>query len=782
MTSPVSGAQPPPTGAAVLLVDDHPENLVALEAVLAPLAAETGTRLLRAGSADEALRHVLHEDGAIAVVLLDVMMPGTDGLETARLIRARRVTEHVPIIFVTALDADRRRVTLGYQFGAVDYLTKPLDPEVLRGKVHAFLEIHRRRGEQILHERRRYADEVQAMREAALRDEASIVRTVQRIGTALASELDLERIVQLLTDEATALTDAQFGAFLHDGGDAPAVGDAVVRRADVTGDPRYADVGAFFEATGGRPRVRSYLAVPVRSRTGEVLGALSFGHEQPGVFTERDERLVVGIAGWAAVAMDNARLYAAERTARASAEAAARTKSEFLATMSHEFRTPLNAILGYAQLLEMGVLGPATPAQHAHLERLEASARHLLALVDDVLDVAKVDADRMAIRRDELLTGVAAAAAVMLVQPQATAKGVRLMDLGAGEAGVPYLGDEHRVRQVLVNLISNAVKFTPPGGEVTVACGTAAEPEPSVQSAGAPDGSRGWVYIRVTDTGSGIAPELLEQLFEPFVQGDPALTREHGGTGLGLAISRRLARLMGGDVTAANQPDRGAAFTLWLPSPVPHTAAAEATVGAERAHTGSSSRQTPALGRAGITEAAHAPLDAPAYAVLHALSLRLASEAEAIAERYVAALRSDGRFPGARELPAVQLRDHATPFVGLIASQLMIIGETHGRAPELLRDGAQLQRMMAELHGTQRYRLGWSEADLERETPLFVAEVERALHAAADTRGAGGGTAIPDDAVRGAFQYASAVTRHMFGQATWTALRAHRVARATDAT
>src|SRR6476469_616752 len=151
-------------GAAVLLVDDRPENLVALEEVLAPLVDELAVRLLRANSAEEALRHLLLEDGSIALVLLDVIMPGTDGLETARLIRARRASEHLPIIFVTALDADRRRATLGYQFGAVDYLTKPLDPDALRGKVRAFLELHRRRGEEILHERRRYADEVHALR------------------------------------------------------------------------------------------------------------------------------------------------------------------------------------------------------------------------------------------------------------------------------------------------------------------------------------------------------------------------------------------------------------------------------------------------------------------------------------------------------------------------------------------------------------------------------------------------------------------------------------------
>jgi signal transduction histidine kinase/DNA-binding response OmpR family regulator len=816
-------------GTAVLLVDDRPENLVALEAALAPLVSETGVRLLRAGTADEALRHLLNEDGSVAVVLLDVMMPGTDGLETARLIRGRKASEHLPIIFVTALQADRRRATLGYQFGAVDYLTKPLDPEMLRAKVRAFLELHRRRDEDILYERRRYADEVSALREAALRDETALIATIQRIGSALASELDLERIVQLVTDEATALTGAQLGAFFDNVVD-PALGEAFmlyslagvprerfsgfpnpratpvfgptfrgegpVRSDDITRDPRYGQLPPYHGMPKGHLPVRSYLAVPVRSRTGEVIGGLFFGHEKTGVFTEREERLVVGIAGWTAVAMDNARLYAAERQAREVAETAARTKTEFLATMSHEFRTPLNAVIGYAQLLELGVLGPNTPAQQAHLERLQASARHLLGLIDDVLDVAKVDADRLVVRRDRLLTGAVVAAAVAVVQPQATTKGVRLMDLGSGDPGVPYFGDEHRVRQVLVNLLANSVKFTPSGGEVTVACGAAKEPEPGVWRATrteastsggrADDRDEGWAFIRVSDTGPGIEPELLGRLFEPFVQGDPALTREHGGTGLGLAISRRLARVMGGDVVARSQAGAGATFTLWLPGALERRVHAEGAMqptepaepAAARQSIAAPNRRTSSPGMPVVAPSEVGPLDAAAHDVLHALAVRLAGEAETVAERYVQALRADRRFPGASALSTVQLRDHATPLVGMIASQLMIVGETRGASPELLADGAQVQRVMAELHGAQRHRLGWSEADIEREGPLLRAEIERTLQASLFVADVGGGEA-PSEAVRAAVQYAVIASRQMVEQGMATALRSYRFARAT---
>ena len=494
------------------------------------------------------------------------------------------------------------------------------------------------------------------------------------------------------------------------------------------------------------------------------------------------------------------RLLAESERARAEADAANRTKSEFLATMSHEFRTPLNAIVGYAQLLDMGVLGPATASQHAHLERLQSSARHLLQLVDDVLDVAKVDADRLDVRHDILMAGSAIAAAVALIHPQATAKGVRLFDFGAEPVSARYRGDEHRVRQILVNLLSNAVKFTPAGGEARITCGSASELAPGAQphrgagEGGPSDGNDGeagaWVFIRVEDTGPGIAPELAGRMFEPFVQGDSALTREKGGSGLGLAISRRLARLMGGDLTVWTRPGAGAAFTLWLPAAErdPSRAAGDAG-GIERL-----SFRTPAgmVSIASASDPAAQALDDAAFAVLHALGTRLAMEAETVAERYVAALRADGRFPGVRELPAVQLRNHATPTVGLLATQLMVIGETRGQAPELLGDGGQVQRLMDELHGAQRHRLGWSEGDIEREVQFMLAEVKRALQAAVDTTATEGiatapGTreaAAPElsvQAVRTATRYAADVVHHVMERGLRTTLRAYRFAKAAEA-
>lgn len=605
--------------AAILLVDDRPENLLALDALLAPLAAETGVRVLHAHSGAEAIRITLREGDALAVLLLDVMMPGMDGPETARRIRAETRSEHVPIIFVTALDVDRRRVSLGYLSGAVDYLTKPLDPDLVQAKVRAFLDLHRRRGEVTLRERRRYADEAEALRQVTLRDDAALVSTIQRIGTALAAELDLERIVQLVTDEATALTGAEFGAFFYTSTERETgaalqlytlagvprehfanfphpratpvfgptfSGEGPVRSADITKDARYGQMAPYHGMPPGHLPVRSYLAVPVRSRSGDVLGGLFFGHADVGVFGEREERLVVGIAGWAAIAVDNARLYAAERGARQAAQAAQvvaeradRAKSVFLATMSHEFRTPLNAVQGYAQLLELELAGAMTEAQRAYLRRLRFASDHLLGLVNNVLDLSRLDAGELPVSHAVARTATAVQSALALTQPLASARDITLIDRcgspdewaeGRSSDGsacdVTYFGDEHRVRQILVNLVSNAVKFSRAGARVELECAHIAASD-VMHASPALVAGREWAAIHVRDTGIGIEQRQLATVFDAFVQLDDTHTRTSDGAGLGLAISRRLARLMGGDVTVESTPGEGSTFTLWLPAP-----------------------------------------------------------------------------------------------------------------------------------------------------------------------------------------------------------------------
>lgn len=753
---------------SILLVDDRRENLMALEAILEPL----GHRLVKAESGTEALRCVLHEQ--FAVILLDVEMPGTGGLETARLIKQRSRSEHVPIIFLTALTQDRRQVSLGYESGAVDYLFKPIDPQLLRAKVAAFVELDQLREALSEQQGRRFAD-------LAVRESEERFRLVQKATNDVIRDWDLVTDVVRWNGIASSALGMRAGEPSDDvrwwldhvhPEDRRRV-DAGIQVAIKGADGAAWSTEYRFRLGNGSYRTFLDRAYVVRDSNGEPVRMI-------GAMQDVTERVEMREAAAAAQAD-------AER-ARESAEAASRLKSEFLATMSHEFRTPLNAIIGYAQLLDMGVLGPATPAQHAHLERLQGSARHLLRLVEDVLDVAKVDADRLLVRHDALMTGASIVAAMTLVQPLAASAGICLLDCGASKHGVPFVGDEHRVRQVLVNLLTNALKFTPAGGAVTVESGAAAEPDPMMwrrASDGEPkqeEATGSWVYVRITDSGPGIAAQLMDQLFEPFTQGDSALTREQGGTGLGLAISRRLARLMGGDVTVRTEAGKGSAFTLWLPGP-------REMAGTQDPAALHPPREAPAMGSTTVTDAVRDELDASAYAVVQTLGERLAAQADTVTERLVAALRADRRFPQVHELPAVQLRDHVTPLIGLLATQLMIIGETHGEAPELLADGGHLHRLMAELHGAQRHRIGWAESDIERETSLLLAEIYRVFRSAAGDTGASGdgASSVAPHAmrsvatIRSATEYAVSLSRDLLERATRTSVRSHRFSKAASA-
>jgi PAS domain S-box-containing protein len=278
---------------------------------------------------------------------------------------------------------------------------------------------------------------------------------------------------------------------------------------------------------------------------------------------EEAERLAAELRA-ARAAADEARR-AAEQ-ARVAAEVAARAKSDFLATMSHELRTPINAVTGYAQLLELGMAGPVTDAQRDYLDRVLTSSRHLLGLVDDVLDLARLESGRMLV---EQLPGSAAAVAggaLALVASQAAARGVRLVE-PPPEHDAIFVGDEHRVRQILVNLLTNAVKFTPSGGTIDLEIMPEAEPGRDEIGEHAPLAGPGpWVTVRVRDTGIGIPPDQLDAIFEPFVQLGRSLTSSHEGTGLGLAISRDLARGMDGDLAAESTPGEGSIFTLRLPA------------------------------------------------------------------------------------------------------------------------------------------------------------------------------------------------------------------------
>jgi PAS domain S-box-containing protein len=409
----------------------------------------------------------------------------------------------------------------------------------------------------------------------------------------------------------------------------------------------------------------------------------------------------------------------AAEAARDDAEAANRTKGEFLATMSHELRTPLNAIAGYVDLLDLGIRGPVTSEQRADLARIQASSRHLLGLINDILDLSRIDAGELAVAREDAATATAIRAALDLTRMQADARGVVLVD-ARSEAGTPYVGDEQRVRQVLATSSQTRSSSRRPAGAWPSRTAPAAEAPAAVRVYG-----RGpWAYVRVEDTGVGIAPDAQGRIFEPFVQIDQTRTRPVGGSGLGLAISRRLARLMGGDLTVESTPGVGSTFALWLPAPavltnLPGTQSESASDRGARAE-----RYAPTLAAPGVDQIGEA----------------LRESVDDLLGAYADRLRADPALPWTKEMRRTQLEDHAVSFLADLAQSLVIVADAGGEAAALLRDGSAIQRTIAEAHGARRHAQGWTEEAVRRDHAVLREELERAVRSRIG-RGQGGNSA-----------------------------------------
>jgi PAS domain S-box-containing protein len=414
-----------------------------------------------------------------------------------------------------------------------------------------------------------------------------------QIGLLILQELDHEKIVQAVTDTATRLTNAQFGAFFYnvrnEAGESYTLytisgvpkehfskfplprnthlfgptfrGEGAIRSDDVLLDPRYGKMAPHHGMPPGHLPVRSYLAVPVTLGNGEVIGGLFFGHAGTGVFKEEHERLVETLAAQAAIGLNKASLYQdavfAKRRAEQEAaekqrlyEEAARAneaKDQFLATVSHELRTPLTSILGWSQMLTSGRLDAAM-TQRA-IETIERNARAQAQIVEDLLDISRIVSGKLRLNVQLFSPHTSVEAAVEALRPAAMAKSIAFQLVIDPQAG-PISGDPERLQQIVWNLVSNAIKFTPKGGRVHLA----------VQR------HHSNVNIVVTDNGAGIPPEYLPRIFDSFTQVDASASRKHGGLGLGLAIVKKLVELHGGAVSANSDGlGKGASFTVSLP-------------------------------------------------------------------------------------------------------------------------------------------------------------------------------------------------------------------------
>jgi signal transduction histidine kinase len=291
---------------------------------------------------------------------------------------------------------------------------------------------------------------------------------------------------------------------------------------------------------------RALLAVPL-ARENRVFGALAVFRRTPGEFAPRTVELLSSFASQSALAIQNARLYQEIDEKSRQVELASQHKSQFLANMSHELRTPLNAILGYTELILDDLYGEPTPRMREVLERVQVNGKHLLGLINDVLDLSKIEAGQLQLSLADYSMREVVHTVTTATESLATEKGLAL------EAAVPAdlpvgRGDERRLTQVLLNLVGNAIKFTDHG---RVGISVAAE--------------NGTFEVAVADTGPGIAASEHERIFEEFHQVDSSSTREKGGTGLGLAIARRIVELHGGRIWVESEPGHGATFRITLP-------------------------------------------------------------------------------------------------------------------------------------------------------------------------------------------------------------------------
>ncbi len=538
-----------PTRAAILIVDDRPENLLALEVILEPL----GHKLVRANSGPEALRALLQDD--FAAILIDVQMPGMNGFETVEIIKSRERTKHIPVIFLTAISKDDQYVFKGYEVGAVDYMFKPLQPDVLRSKVSVFVELHLK-NEQIREQERK----LRAATERELAHQNALERIEARARFSEVITAATEAIITF--DDENRITLFNGGAekmFMQSAGQM--LDRSVLDLLHVNARTSFARLVAQTSRPGRRNEAlpaATFIAVRSSGETFPFECSLSYLRlREEAVFTligrditdrVRSERALKTQAEQLAAASEELKAVNDELSERQTElERAIGARSRFYASMSHELRTPINAILGYSSLLLDNIYGELNESQLRGIERTNRAAKHLLELVNDILDLSKIEAGKIELSLEPVTVPGLIDDLFITVRPLAQEQGSELTLHHEGDP-VKIVTDPRRLRQIVLNLLSNAIKFGR-GKPIHVTTSSLGD---------------GGVRIDVSDHGDGIAAEDQRKIFDEFVQLGKRKNNE--GTGLGLPISRRLAQLLNGSLTVTSEMNQGSTFTLMLPA------------------------------------------------------------------------------------------------------------------------------------------------------------------------------------------------------------------------
>jgi PAS domain S-box-containing protein len=554
----------------ILIVDDRPENLLALEAILEPL----GQILVRAGSGDEALRLLLKHD--FAMILLDVQMPGINGFETARLVKSRERTKYIPIIFLTAISKDEEYIFEGYSVGAVDYMAKPFQPEILKSKVSVFVDLFQKQ-RQLATQQQLLADSQR--RELELRHMRELWESEARFSEIVGSAMDAivafeaggritlfnaaaERMFGQHADKAIgADVQAYFPEPMHEErlqricqrSLAPGA-DGQAAAPDPSGSGEHVIAMTGTRATGEQfPVEATASCLEVQDRRTYTLIVRDISERRRAELALREQATSLEQAMTELKGLNDE---LGER--QAELERAMAARSRFYASMSHELRTPINAVLGYSTLLLENIYGPLNEKQAEGITRTHKAAKHLLELVNDVLDLSKIEAGKIDLRLQPVHFPTLIDDLFVTVRPLADQHKSPLALEHQGDP-MKVISDPRRLRQILLNLLSNAIKF--------------GEGKPiRVRSMPRPDGG---IVIEVSDEGEGIAVADHEKIFDEFVQlGKTQLTE---GTGLGLPISRRLAEMLHGTLEVDSDIGRGSTFRLTIPATAEQPSSPRAT-------------------------------------------------------------------------------------------------------------------------------------------------------------------------------------------------------------